>query len=128
MKFGQWGDRPAKEDGSFSFGPLNVVNSTTHTAPSALIKEEGRSCRAKEGLGFWGVGDGCRGGGVVRGEKRCQGELDLGQEGKEEMRLVDINNICRRRESGIDMNERDGWTRTGGTMGAVESMRPLFKL
>lgn len=56
MKFGQWGDRPAKEDGSFSFAPVNVVNSTAHTAPSALIKEEGRSCRAMEGLGF-GVGD-----------------------------------------------------------------------
>lgn len=55
MKFGQWGDRPAKEDGSFSFAPVNVVNSTAHTAPSALIKEEGRSCRAVEGLGFWGV-------------------------------------------------------------------------
>lgn len=32
MKFGQWGDRPAKEDGSFSFGPVNVVNSTAHTS------------------------------------------------------------------------------------------------
>lgn len=55
MKFGQWGDRLAKEDGSFSFGPVNVVNSTAHTAPSALIKEEGRSCRAMEGLRFGGV-------------------------------------------------------------------------
>lgn len=41
MKFGQWGDRPAKQDGSFSFAPVNVVNSTAHTAPSALIKGKG---------------------------------------------------------------------------------------
>lgn len=54
MKFGQWGDRLAKEDGSFSFAPVNVVNSTAHTAPSALIKEEGHSCRTMEGLGFGG--------------------------------------------------------------------------
>lgn len=39
MKFGQWGDSPAKEDGSFSFGPVNVVNSTAHTTPSTLIKQ-----------------------------------------------------------------------------------------
>lgn len=54
MKFGQWGDRRAKEDGSFSFAPVNVVNSSAHTAPSTLIKEEGHSCRAMEGLGFRG--------------------------------------------------------------------------
>lgn len=39
MKFGQWGDSPAKEDGSFSFGPVNVVNSAAHTTPSTLIKQ-----------------------------------------------------------------------------------------
>lgn len=55
MKFGQWGDKHAKEDGSFSFGPVNVVNSTAHTAPSALIKEEGRSCG---GAGACGVAEG----------------------------------------------------------------------
>lgn len=65
MKFGQWGDRPAKEDGSFSFGPVNVVNSTAHTAPSAIIS--GGRDAAAEGLGFEGAGSGGWGsGGVVR--------------------------------------------------------------
>lgn len=61
MKFGQWGDSPAKEDGSFSFSPVNVVNSTAHTAPSTLIKAE-RDAAARHGgtgaLGDGGVGAG----------------------------------------------------------------------
>lgn len=59
MKFGQWGDRSTKEDGSFSFVPVNVVNSSAHTAPSAFIKGKGRSCRAMDGLDWEGrVGHG----------------------------------------------------------------------
>lgn len=56
MKFGQWGDSPAKEDGSFSFSPVNVVNSTAHT--SAINPHQGRETQlpATEGAEFWGMG------------------------------------------------------------------------
>lgn len=77
MKFGQWGDSPAKEDGSFSFGPVNVVNSAAHTTPSTLIKQ-GETQLPRHAVaefffffGWWG---------------RCwrQKELKLGQEDKRE--------------------------------------------
>lgn len=76
MKFGQWGDSPAKEDGSFSFGPVNVVNSTAHTAPSTLIKERETQLPVVEWLRFGGMeGMVALGRGWVQGrmEKRWQG-------------------------------------------------------
>lgn len=75
MKFGQWGDSPTKEDGSFSFGPVNVVNSAAHTTPSTLIKQgETQLPRhaVAEDFFFWvgeGWGDGGFGGGGIGGKR-----------------------------------------------------------